>query len=370
MTKTYLSCLVIYGLSLLTSPAQAQNAAPAMPPPEVTVIQAKEQDISLTERLPGRTTAFRFAEVRPQVTGIVTRRLFEEGAIVAQGQALYQIDPALYEASVASAEAALQTAQASAMTVKLREGRYASLVEQRALSQQEFDDVRAQLAQAEAAVLTAQAALRMTQINLEYTRVYAPIAGQISQSFVTEGALVTANQAQALAMITQLDPIFVDVMQSSTDHMKMRQALASAQTIPATLELNGGAQYSEPGTLQFSSVLVSPSTGSVQLRVLFPNPDRTLLPGLFVHANLQLGTQRAILIPQQSAIRDASGGLTVWKVAADNSVTPVPVVVEREFGDQWIVSEGLIAGDRIVLEGFQKIAPGAQVIPVAADQSR
>ncbi|MES3008948.1 MAG: efflux RND transporter periplasmic adaptor subunit [Pseudomonadota bacterium] len=336
----------------------------AMPPPTVTVVTVTERDIAVTERLPGRTTAYRLAEVRPQVNGIITRRLFEEGALVEQGEALYQIDSALYEAAVATAEAALQTAEANAIAVRLREERYGRLLASRAVSQQEVDDTRAALAQAEAAILSAEAALRSARINLDYTRVYAPISGQISQSLVTEGALVSAGQTEALAVITQLDPIFVDVMQSSAEHMALRPTLAQAGSVPVTLELATGTPYQQSGELQFSSVFVSESTGSVQLRALFPNPEQQLLPGLFVHASLQLGSQRAVLVPQQAAIRDGSGGLTVWRVQADNTVTPVPIVVDRALGDQWLVREGVSAGDILVLEGFQKIAPGLQVQPV------
>lgn len=342
----------------------------SMPPPNVMVATIREQDVAVTERLPGRTTAYRSAEVRPQVTGIIVQRLFEEGAIVEQGMPLYKIDPALYEAAVASAEAAVQTANANAMAARLREQRYARLTDSGALSRQEHDDATASLAQAEAAIQTAEAELRRARINLEYTNVYAPITGQISQSIVTEGALVTANQDQPLAVITQLDPIFVDVMQSSAEHMRMREALAQADRTPVTLELADGRPYALEGQLEFSSVVVSESTGSVQLRALFPNTDRILMPGLFVHANLQLGSRQAILVPQRAAIRDATGGLIVWKVGADNTVNPVPITVERAVSDQWLLLQGINAGDRIVLQGFQKIAPGAQVNPISDTQSQ
>lgn len=363
------SAIVVSAFAMtLDGPVSAQEGM-NMPPPNVTVTTIREQDIAVSERLPGRTSAFRFAEVRPQVTGIIVKRLFEEGAIVEQGTPLYQIDPALYEAAVASAEAALQTATANAMAARLREERYGRLTNSGALSQQEHDDARASLAQAEAAIQTAEAELRRARINLEYTNVYAPISGQISQSIVTEGALVTANQEQALAVITQLDPIFVDVMQSSADHMRMREALAKAERTPVTLDLGNGRLYTEEGELEFSSVVVSESTGSVQLRALFPNPDRILLPGLFVHANLQLGSQRTLTVPQRAAMRGPDGGLMVWKVGDDNTVNPLPITAERAVGDQWILQQGLSAGDRIVLQGFQKIAPGMQVNPISDTQS-
>lgn len=334
--------------------------------PEVSFIRVEETDIRMTERLPGRTSAFRLAEVRPQVNGIIISRLFEEGAQVEEGQALYQIDAAVYEAAVASAEAALLTARANARAVDLREDRYSQLVDSEAISQQDYDDVEAAKAQAAAAVLAAEAALRTARINLDYTRVYAPISGQISQSLMTEGALVSANQSQPLAVITQIDPIYVDLMQSSTEHMKMRAALASAGKIPVTLDSGetGLLPQKMEGSLQFSSVYVNPTTGAVQLRTMFSNPDRLLLPGMFVHASLQLGSQRAMLIPQQSTQRDANGELTVWRLAADDTVNPVPVSVQREMGDQWLLASGLNPGDRIIVQGFQKIAPGMQVVPL------
>jgi len=353
-------------LAVLAMPLCAQGPVAAVLP-EVGVVTLRERELIITERLPGRTSAFRLAEVRPQVNGIIIQRLFEEGAIVTQGQALYHIDPALYEVAVASAEAALQTAEANAESVRLREARYARLIESNALSQQEYDDARAALAQAEAAVLTAQAALRGARINLDYTRVYAPISGQISESLVTEGALVTANQAQTLAVITQLDPIFVDLVQSSTAHLALRPRLLQMSTTPVTLELDAVGLYGHEGVLQFSSVFVSESTGSVQLRVLFPNPEQQLLPGLF--ANLQLGSEPALLIPQQSAQRDSSGAVSVWRLDADNALERVPIMVGRAISDQWQVLSGLAAGDRVVFDSFHRIAPGVRVQPTPVDST-
>lgn len=352
--------------------AEGQEAAGpgAAPAPAVGVLTVERAPLARSSgQLPGRTRAFRLAEIRPQVSGIVMERLFEEGQIVERGQALYQIDPAMYEVSVSQAEAALMTARADAEVAAVREGRIASLRDSDAVSQQDYDDIKLALSQAEAAVLSAQAALRSAQISLDYTRVYAPITGQISQSLVTEGALVTANQAQALAVVTQLDPIYVDVMQSSDEHFRMRTGLAARQDesgdIPVALTLSDGSVYAHQGELQFSSVYVSESTGSVQLRALFDNPDQHLLPGMFVHADLQLGQEQALLVPQQAAQRSNDGSMTVWRLASDNTVSQVPVTVERAVGNQWLLRDGLDPGDRIVVDGFQRLEPGIEVNPVA-----
>lgn len=352
--------------------AEAQESASEMsaPAPDVGVMTVERTPLPTTSGLlPGRTRAHRLAEIRPQVSGIVTQRLFEEGQIVEQGQALYQIDPAMYEVAVSQAEAALMTARANADIAVVREDRIARLRDSDAVSQQDYDDVQLARAQAEAAVLSAQAALRSAEINLAYTRVYAPISGQISQSLVTEGALVTANQAQALAVVTQLDPIYVDVMQSSEEHFQIRAQLAAQQAasggVPVSLRVADGIDYPHQGTLQFSSVFVSESTGSVQLRALFANPDQQLLPGMFVHADLQMGEEQVLLIPQQAAQRSNDGSVSVWRLSVDNTVSEVPVSVQRAVGNQWLLSDGLNPGDRIVVDGFQRLAPGIEVNPIA-----
>lgn len=360
----FLSAAAIFQLlsgQISASEEAPASAAPAMPPPMVSVISVEEAEFKAVERLPGRTQAYRLAEIRPQVSGLLLERLFEEGELVEQGQALYQIDSARYELDLQRADANLMTAQANVELAELNLGRVTNLRRSDAVSEYDVDQVRNALAQANAAVLTANAAKRDAELNMEYTRVYAPISGQISQSLITEGALVTANQAQPLAVITQLDPIYVDVMQTSTDHMRLRPTLSEAGSLPVTLELGDGSSYQQQGQLQFSSVFVSESTGSVQLRMLFPNADHTLLPGLFVHTHLPVSTQRGILIPQQAAIRDNSGQLSVWKLQSDNTVQPVAIEVAREQGNQWLVTSGLQDGDRIVLEGFQRLAPGIAV---------
>jgi membrane fusion protein, multidrug efflux system len=361
----FLSAAAIYQLlsgQIIASASDSPEASiPAMPAPTVTLVEVTEADFESVERLPGRTHAYRLAEIRPQVSGLLLERLFEEGEFVEQGQALYQIDSARYELDLQRAEANLMTAQADAELAELNLKRVESLRQSDAVSQYDADQVQNTLAQARAALMTANAAKRDAELNIEYTRVYAPISGQISQSLITEGALVTANQAQPLAVITQLDPVYVDVMQTSADHMRMRPVLANAGSLQVTLQFSDGSTYEHSGQLQFSSVFVSESTGSVQLRMLFPNPGHTLLPGMFVHTRMPVNSQRGFLIPQQAAIRDNNGNLNVWKLQGDNSVQPVAIEVSREQGNQWLVTEGLQSGDRIVLEGFQRLAAGVVV---------
>lgn len=336
----------------------------------VTVIPVIEQKITLTENLPGRTAAYKIAEIRPQVSGIIIERSFTEGESVKQGQQLYQIDAAPFKAAYESARAQLQRAQANAKSVQSRSKRYAELVAIDAVSKQEYDDITATLAQAEADIAVAQANVTQAKINLDYTKVYSPISGRIGKSSVTEGALVTANQAEVLTKVTQLDPIYIDLSQSSTELMQLRGQLDEAKEVPVTLALENGGDYPHAGTLQFSDVTVDETTGSVQLRALFPNPEHILLPGLFVRAQLHLPEQSALLIPQQAAVRDGKGKLNVWVVGEDNTVNPRPITTLRAYKNQWIVAEGLQAGEKVVLEGFQKIGPGATVNPVLASAQK
>ena len=362
----FLSAAAIYQLLSGSISASETDDPPAamgfaMPAPTVTLFTVRASDIESSQRLPGRTRAHRLAEVRPQVSGILMERLFEEGDLVTQGQPLYKIDDSRYQVELQRARASLRTAEANAQLAQLSLQRATRLRASDATSEHELDQARNSVEQAEAAVLTARAAVRDAELDLEYTQVYAPISGQISQSYITEGALVTANQAQALAIITQLDPIYVDVMQTSSDHLRLRNRLSSAGSVPVTLELADGSHYAERGKLQFSSVLVNEDTGSVQLRLLFQNPEGNLLPGLFVHALLPTGVDRGFLIPQQATMRDPDGNLNVWKLQTDNTVQPVTVEVAREQGNQWLVTSGLQDGDRIVLEGFQFLAPGITV---------
>lgn len=352
---------IIY-VSFIKKPDNAATAQGSGVP--VATVKLETTKIERTEKLPGRTNAYRQAEIRPQINGIIIKRNFTEGAMVKEGDQLYQIDPSLYNAAYVSAKADLQRADANEKSVAAKASRYEKLVRINAVSKQEYDDVKAALAQAEADVAVADAKVATAKINLDYTKVYSPIAGRIGKSSVTEGALVTANQAQALTQVTQLDPIYVDMTQSSSDMMRINSQFGGqmdGRKVNITLE--NGDTYDHDGTLQFSDVTVDETTGSVQLRALFPNPDGKLLPGLFVQAEVMLGEEEALLIPQKAAIRDKSGQLTAWVVNEKNVVNPVPIVAAREYKDQWVVTQGVSAGDVVVTEGFQKIKPGDTVAP-------
>jgi membrane fusion protein (multidrug efflux system) len=352
----------------------SKSAPPPPPPAEVGTVIVQPERVSLSTELPGRTSAFRVAEVRPQVSGIVIKRLFREGSDVKAGEQLYQIDPATYQATLDSAKADLAKAEANLKSVKAKASRYAELVTINAISKQEYDDIVASQQQGEAQVASAKAGVDMAKINLEYTKVYAPIGGRIGRSSVTEGALVTANQAAQLASVQQLDPIYVDVTQSSAEVLKLRAAIASGQvrqgnnSAPVTLTVEGGEQaYGQPGELQFSDVTVDQTTGAVTLRAIFPNPNLDLLPGLFVRARISQGVkEQAIVVPQQAVVRTPDGSAVVWVVGADSKVAPHPVKTGQALGSKWLVTDGLQAGDQIVVEGLQKIRPGAQVKPVPA----
>lgn len=341
-----------------------------MPPAEVSVITIMQETVTPTTDLPGRTSAFKVAEIRPQVSGIIVKRLFEEGSNVKEGEQLYQIDPAPYQAAYDSARADLQKAEANIKSVQAKAARYSKLVGIGGVSKQDSDDVNASLAQSNADVAIAKAALAATKINLDYTRVFSPISGHIGKSLVTEGALVTANQAQALATVQQFDKIYVDVSQSSGDLMQLRRQYAGnadpAQKLRAELLLeNSATPYKEAGELQFSDVTVDQGTNTVQVRILFPNPNHEILPGLFVRARLaQAGNETAVLAPQKAVIRNADGSVIVMKVVEGNTIAPQPVKLGSAVGDRWIVTEGLQAGDKIVVEGIMKAAPGAIINPV------
>jgi membrane fusion protein (multidrug efflux system) len=307
------------------------------------------------------------AEVRPQVSGIILKRVFTEGSDVKAGQILYQIDPASYQAAFASAKAAEARAEANLIPARLKEERYRDLVKIKAVSQQDYDDAYAALKQSEADVASTRAAVETARINLAYTKITAPISGRIGRSTVTEGALVTSNQPAALAVIQQLDSMFVDVTQSTAELLRLKQNLskgimqksASAQV---RLLLEDGSKYPLPGVLRFSEVTVDQSTGSVTMRAVFPNPKQNLLPGMFVRATLEEGTnENAILIPQQGVTRNPKGDALVMVVGAEEKVEARPIKVVRTVGENWLVSDGLKAGDRVILEGFQKARPGTQV---------
>jgi membrane fusion protein (multidrug efflux system) len=357
---------MVTGCNKKTGPA----GPPPGGPPEVGIIVIAPQRVSLTTELSGRTSPQLLAEVRPQVGGIIQKRLFTEGSEVSKGQVLYQIDPASYQAAFASAKAAESRAEANLLSVRLKAGRYQDLVKINAVSQQDNDDTQAALKQSEADVASTKAAVETARINLAYTKVTAPISGRIGRSTVTDGALVTASQTAALATIQQLDSMYVDVTQSSADLLKLKQNLASgmlknsgaAQQARVKLLLEDGTPYPQAGTLKFSEVTVDQSTGSITLRAVFPNPKQTLLPGMFVRAILEEGTiDQAILVPQRGVTRNPAGGAVVMVVGAEDKVEPRPIKVVRTVGDSWLVSDGLKAGDRVILEGFQKARPGTVV---------
>ncbi len=348
-------------------------APPPAGPPEVGVAVVQPEHVALTTELPGRTSPYLIAEVRPQVGGIIQKRLFTEGSDVKAGQVLYQIDPASYQAAYASARAAQARAEATLDTVRLKAERYRDLVKIKAVSQQDNDDAQASLKQAEADVAATKAAVETARINLAYTRVTAPISGRIGRSTVTDGALVTASQGAALATIQQLSSMYVDVTQSSAELLKLKQSLATgllkhdgANQARVKLLLEDGSAYPLPGSLKFSEVTVDQSTGSITLRAIFPNPKQTLLPGMFVRAILEEGVnEQAILVPQRGVTRNPAGDAMVMVVGAEEKVEPRVIKVARTVGDSWLVSDGLKAGDRIILEGIQKARPGTVVKTVS-----
>ena len=349
------------------------------PVPEVAVVTVAPQRVTLTTELPGRTSAYLIAEVRPQVSGIIQKRLFTEGSDVKAGQILYQIDPSTYQASYASAKAAQARAEATLNTLRLKADRYRDLVKIKAVSQQDNDDAQAALKQAEADVAGAKAAVESARINLAYTRVTAPISGRIGRSSVTDGALVTANQSTTLATIQMLKTMYVDVVQSSAELLKLQKQLATglleedgASQTRVKLILEDGSAYPLPGTLKFSEVTVDQSTGSYTLRAVFPNPKQTLLPGMFVRAVLEEGENpQAMLVPQRGVTRNPAGEAMVMMVGAGEKVEPRVIKVARTVGDNWLVSDGLKVGDRIIVEGIQRAKPGTPVkaMPFIAKQA-
>lgn len=354
------------------------NAAPPAAGPqavEVGVLTLAARNAGIVDELPGRTVAYRIAEVRPQVSGIVQQRMFEEGGEVEEGAQLYQIDPAQYRVALQSAEAALKRAEARLVTAKLLKQRYQPLIEANAVSQQEYDDAVSGLAAAEADVAAARAQVEAARIDLVYTQVLSPIGGRIGRTLVTEGALVTSEQATPLALVQQLDPIYVDIAQSSVEMLKLQRQLANGELsrdahnqAEVSLTLEDGSQYSERGKLQFAEVSVDPGTGAVVLRALFPNPRRELLPGMFVRARLTQATKRdALLVPQRGVSRNQRGDAVVLVVGPDNVVAERIVTAERVIGSEWLITSGLAAGDRVILEGLQRIRPGAEVLPVEID---
>lgn len=332
---------------------------PAQQAVQVSAIVVKTQPIATTMNLPGRTVAYRQSQVRPQVSGIITERLFKEGSMVEKGQQLYQLDDARYAANLRSAQASLMSAKANLTTTQARYKRVKSLEQRQAISEQDLDDVLAQLDQAKAAIAVQEAAVALEQINVDYTHVYAPISGRIGKSNLTVGALVTASQEQSLAVITQLDPMYVDLQVSGEQAVMVQQQLNQNMALEVNLSDVPG-QEKIKGVLEFSDVNVNETTGAVGLRARVQNPNKTLLPGLFVNAQVSLGEQNSILIPQQAAIRKSTGDLAVW-VVENNQVREQLIKVSHAHNNQWVVVGGLSNGDQIVVEGYQRLAQGVQV---------
>ena len=350
---------------------RASGPAPGPPsgPVEVGVVTVRAERVVLTTELPGRTAAYLVAEVRPQVNGLIQERAFVEGSSVQKGALLYQIDPAPYQAAHEQAKAALAVAEAAVPPLKLRVERLKELVAIRAVGQQDYDEASAALLKAEASVALATATAESARINLAYTPLRAPISGRTGKSSVTPGALVTAYQQTPLVTIQQLDPIYVDVTQSSSELLRLRRNLESGQLTRSgpveskvKLLLEDGTPYAREGTLQFRDVTVDPTTGSVVLRMVFPNPGAVLLPGMFVRAIVEEGVlERAILAPQQGVTRDAKGNASAMVVDAAGKVAVRPIATDRAIGDRWLVTAGLADGDQIIVQGLQRIRPGAAV---------
>lgn len=370
------SAFAVSGLVLLGAcdsgvpDSRAQTAS--MPPPEVTVLTVQPEPVTLTRELPGRTRPFLVAEVRPQVTGIVRKRLFDEGSQVRSGQPLYQLEDDTYRASVESAAAAVARAEATLESAQLQATRIAGLARANAVSRQDHDNAVAALRQAQADLKATQAAQRNAAILLEHASIRSPISGRIGKSAVTVGALVTANQATALATVQQFAPMYVDVAQSATELLQLRREieagkLSAARDIPVTIVLEDGSPYPHKGKLTFADLSVEPGTGSFLLRVEVPNPDDWLLPGMYVRAIVSVGERSdGILVPTQSVQRDAKGSASVVVVDADDVVHPRPVQTSRTVGQRTLIDAGLQAGDRVIVEGLQKVQPGGKVRPVEA----
>jgi membrane fusion protein, multidrug efflux system len=358
---------------------QAPQAARPAGAVEVGVVTVRPERVVLTTELPGRTAAYLIAEVRPQVNGLIQERKFVEGSTVQAGALLYQIDPAPYQAAHEQAKAALAVAEANLPPARLRAERLRQLVEIRAVGQQDYDEASAALLRAEAGVASARAAVESARINLAYTPLKAPISGRTGRSSVTPGALVTAYQATPLVTIQQLDPIYVDVTQSSSDLLRLRRNLQSGKMTRAgaaegqvALLLEDGTRYSHEGKIQFRDVTVDPTTGSVVLRMVFPNPETVLLPGMFVRAVVDEGVlDQAILAPQQGVSRDAKGNTSVMVVDAAGNVAVRPIVVSRAIAERWLVTSGLSDGDRVIVDGLQRIRPGMSVkaVPFASAEA-
>jgi len=364
---------LISATALMAGCSKTTAESPHAQVAEVGVFKVVQQALPITTELPGRTAAYQVAEVRPQVNGLIQKRLYVEGADVKAGAALYQIDPASYQAAFNSARAALSKANANLMTSAPKVARYKDLVAIDGVSRQEYEDAVAVNEQAKAEVQAAAAALEQARINLQYTRVDAPISGRIARSAVTPGALVTASQATALTTVQQLDPIYVDLTQSSEDLLRLKRAMESGGLKQSggqprvTLLLSDGSKYAQAGKLQFSEVTVDPGTGNVTLRALFPNPRHDLLPGMFVRAVIESGVnEHAIAVPQQGVTRNPKGEATALVLNPQGKVEQRTLVTDGTLGDKWLVKSGLNEGEMLIVEGVQKVKPGAPARAAAA----
>jgi len=379
-TRTALIAAGVAAMTLLAGcndQKAAQNNAPVVKI-DVSAMALHPQSVAITAELPGRTSAYLVAEVRPQVGGIIRNRNFKEGSEVKEGDVLYEIDPASYQASYDSAAAALQKAQGAVPSAQSKVDRYKSLTQQDAVSKQNLDDAISTLAQANADVASAKAALETARINLDYTKMRAPISGRVDASTVTVGALVTAAQTTALTTIRKLDPINVDVTQSSTNLLEFRRAVAdgrlktSGDNVSVHLTLEDGSQYKETGTLEFAESSVAETVGTITVRATFPNPDRILLPGMYVRATIQEGiAENSFLVPQRAVFRNTKGEPTAMFVTADNKIQQRVIKVQRSIGNSWLVNEGIKDGDRVIVEGSQRVRDGQEVTvsPVTIDDA-
>ncbi|MBZ2160668.1 efflux RND transporter periplasmic adaptor subunit [Alteromonas stellipolaris] len=355
--------LLVGAIGCSSESEQAGAGQKAMPPQSVSVLTMARQSVTHEMILPGRVTPSRQSQVRPQVDGVITERLFEEGAQVEKGQQLYQIDDARYRAQLNSTIADVKSAEANLKTLEAKARRYDDLIKKNAISRQEYDDVIAQKEQAQAAIIVAEAAVDLARVNLGYTKVYAPISGRISRSFVTEGTLATTNQTQQLATITQLNPIFIDMQESGRAILTLRQAMQKQGSMPVELTLDEatGKKYEHTGSVKFSEVTVDESTGSVALRAEMPNPDGLLLPGLFVKGHVITGTEQALLVPQRATMRQQDGSLSVYVVNSNDEVEVRALKTSDIYKDQYIATSGIKEGDRLIVSGYQKVKPGSKV---------
>lgn len=360
--------------SLLLTACNDENPGEGQqrPPQHVKVIVAKPTSVEVTTSLPARTSAYRIAEIRPQVSGIILKREFQEGQDVKAGQSLYQIDPATYQAAYNKAKADLASAEANAKIAKLTVNRYRPLLGTKSISRQDYDEAVAKAAQADATVQMSQAALDSAEINLNYTKVYSPIAGRIGKSNVTEGALVATGQATAMAVVQQINPIYVDMSQSLSELLRLQESniVKKEGQSKVTLLLDNGQTYQEQGSLEFKDITVNETTGTVSLRAVFPNDNGALLPGMFVRATLYEGTQdNVFLIPQNAVTRNAKGETSVKVVKEDDTVATKQVNAKEAIGSNWLITNGLAEGDRIVVSGLQKINDGAKVSPETVESA-